>query len=140
MQRYAVPEAFVARHPGGVDAIRLGQGRNCTELFESYHSLSERPAQLLAAFFVEDAQPGDADFDAAFLWDGEGARFFAELRREARAFFAARGSHKASPRKWSVVLACAALCLATFLFGFLRGAVRIFSLSLPWLSHLNFSS
>ncbi len=93
-KRYAVPESFVARHPGGVDAITLGRGRNCTELFESYHSLSDKPDALLAAWFVEDARPGDADFDTTFDWDGDRARFYAELKREARAFFAGR-SHKA---------------------------------------------
>ena len=30
-------EEFVTRHPGGVNAIELGKGRDCTALFESYH-------------------------------------------------------------------------------------------------------
>ena len=34
-------EEFVERHPGGVEAIRLGRGRDCTALFESYHAFSE---------------------------------------------------------------------------------------------------
>ena len=32
--------AFAAAHPGGAGALKLGQGRNCTELHESYHSLA----------------------------------------------------------------------------------------------------
>lgn len=38
---------FAAAHPGGAAAIALGRGRNCTELFESYHSLADQvsPAQ-----------------------------------------------------------------------------------------------
>ena len=30
-------DAFVGRHPGGVEAILLGKGRDCTALVESYH-------------------------------------------------------------------------------------------------------
>ena len=29
---------FVARHPGGIEQIMLGAGRDITQLFESYHS------------------------------------------------------------------------------------------------------
>ena len=30
--------SFVSRHPGGVDQIMLGAGRDVTQVFESYHS------------------------------------------------------------------------------------------------------
>jgi cytochrome b involved in lipid metabolism len=33
---------FVHRHPGGKEAILLGQGRDCTALFESYHSFTKQ--------------------------------------------------------------------------------------------------
>jgi cytochrome b involved in lipid metabolism len=120
LQRYGVPDSFVARHPGGVDAIMLGKGRNCTELFESYHSLTDKPAQVLAPFFVENAQPGDADFDTSFDWDNDKAAFYAELKSETRKFFAGK-SHKATWKKWAVVACFVALCALTFVFGFLRG-------------------
>lgn len=29
---------FVARHPGGMEQIMMGAGRDVTQLFESYHS------------------------------------------------------------------------------------------------------
>ena len=29
--------SFVSRHPGGVDQIMLGAGRDVTQLFEAYH-------------------------------------------------------------------------------------------------------
>ena len=38
LQVYDVTE-FVSRHPGGVDQIMLGAGRDATQLFESYHKL-----------------------------------------------------------------------------------------------------
>lgn len=31
---------FIARHPGGVDQLMLGAGRDVTILFESYHHFS----------------------------------------------------------------------------------------------------
>ncbi len=30
---------FVARHPGGMEQIMMGAGRDVTQLFESYHPL-----------------------------------------------------------------------------------------------------
>jgi cytochrome b involved in lipid metabolism len=33
---------FVHQHPGGKEAILLGQGRECTALFESYHSFTKQ--------------------------------------------------------------------------------------------------
>ena len=130
-KRYAVPESFVARHPGGMDAITLGRGRNCTELFESYHSLSDKPDRLLEAWFVEDVQPGDPDYDTTFDWDVDRARFYADLKHEARLFFAGR-SHKADWRKWAVVLTSAALAALCFVRGFVGGRWWA-PLLLPWL-------
>ena len=31
---------FVARHPGGMEQIMMGAGRDITQLFESYHSFN----------------------------------------------------------------------------------------------------
>ena len=84
----------------------LGKGRNCTELFESYHSLSgEKAHAVLEKWFVEEAKPGDADFESAFDWEPERAPFYAELRARAREFFRGR-SHKVR------------LCSSSFFFFF----------------------
>jgi len=32
--------SFVDRHPGGVEQILIGAGRDITQLFESYHPFS----------------------------------------------------------------------------------------------------
>ena len=32
--------SFMDRHPGGPEALALGRGRDCTVLFETYHSLA----------------------------------------------------------------------------------------------------
>ncbi len=39
MQVYDV-SSFVARHPGGMEQIMMGAGRDITQVFESYHPFS----------------------------------------------------------------------------------------------------
>lgn len=34
--------SFIHRHPGGMEAILLGRGRDCTAMFESYHPFTNR--------------------------------------------------------------------------------------------------
>ncbi len=43
---------FVKKHPGGKDAILLGRGTDCTELFSSYHLLTAPGSALLARYEV----------------------------------------------------------------------------------------
>ena len=69
--------AFVERHPGGVDAIVLGQGLDdCTTLFESYHPFTTKPAQILGKYVytgeIAPSEPKDAD-----------SRYMAEIKGKA---------------------------------------------------------
>jgi cytochrome b involved in lipid metabolism len=41
---------FVHRHPGGVEAIELGRGRDCTALFESYHPFTDKHWEILEKY------------------------------------------------------------------------------------------
>jgi Cytochrome b5-like Heme/Steroid binding domain len=41
---------FVSRHPGGEQAILLGQGRDCTALFESYHPFTGQHRVVLQRY------------------------------------------------------------------------------------------
>eukprot|EP01134_Creolimax_fragrantissima_P005247 CFRG5247T1 len=50
---------FVKRHPGGVKAIMIGQGRDCTELFESYHTFL--PSDKLLAKYALNEQDALGD-------------------------------------------------------------------------------
>lgn len=116
---------FVARHPGGIDAISLGKGRNCTELFESYHSLANEKLvrAVLARYYVEDAKPHDADFQNLFEW--QDTPFFDMLKARVRAHFeqtGGKGNHYAN--RWQSVqllIFTIASCLA--LSGFMCGRV-----------------
>ncbi|KAG2491002.1 hypothetical protein HYH03_010674 [Edaphochlamys debaryana] len=44
--------SWIASHPGGTDAILLGRGRDCTELFEQYHVLNNKHLRVLERFRV----------------------------------------------------------------------------------------
>lgn len=58
-------EEFVDRHPGGVEAILLGKGRDCTALVESYHPFSTLHWKVLEKYVVE----GNDDDDAGDVGD-----------------------------------------------------------------------
>lgn len=76
--------AFVAKHPGGRDALLLGRGTNCTELFASYHLTAHKQARLMARYEV----PVDAG-DAKAL----------ELAGHSRFTFADDGFYKTVKRR-----------------------------------------
>ena len=74
---------FVENHPGGVEAILLGKGRDCTALVESYHAFSgDRVWKTLEKYRLpaklpEDEDEGDADGRSGRVQD-----FFYELLKE----------------------------------------------------------
>ena len=48
---------YVDRHPGGREAILLGQSRDCTALFESYHPFTTAHLQVLQKYRVKQETP-----------------------------------------------------------------------------------
>jgi cytochrome b involved in lipid metabolism len=44
---------FVERHPGGIEAILLGKGRDCTAMVESYHAFSTQHWRVLEKYRVQ---------------------------------------------------------------------------------------
>mmetsp|Transcript_13804 Transcript_13804/g.34678 ORF Transcript_13804/g.34678 Transcript_13804/m.34678 type:complete len:538 (+) Transcript_13804:109-1722(+) len=74
---------FVENHPGGVEAILLGKGRDCTALVESYHAFSgDRVWKTLEKYrspakLPEDEDEGDADGRSGRVHD-----FFYEVLKE----------------------------------------------------------
>lgn len=46
---------FIPKHPGGADWLRLTQGTDITELFETHH-ISGKARLLLSNFYVREAQ------------------------------------------------------------------------------------
>eukprot|EP00854_Cymbomonas_tetramitiformis_P017775 gene17775-21172_t len=111
--------SFVDQHPAGKLAILLGRGRNCTELFESYHSLAgDAPRKILERYYVGDAQPGDPDHEQLFDWDS--TPFYDACKQRVIEHFADGRSYKAPPGKW-LWLAAATSAFVISLHGFLTG-------------------
>eukprot|EP00027_Filamoeba_sp_ATCC50430_P000334 CAMPEP_0168555624 /NCGR_PEP_ID=MMETSP0413-20121227/8439_1 /TAXON_ID=136452 /ORGANISM="Filamoeba nolandi, Strain NC-AS-23-1" /LENGTH=477 /DNA_ID=CAMNT_0008586497 /DNA_START=29 /DNA_END=1462 /DNA_ORIENTATION=+ len=122
-KRYDV-SSFVDRHPGGKRMILQGQGRNCTELFECYHSLSDKDmTAILAKYYVEDATPGSSDYDETYDWNpsSQGGKFWATLKERVRRKLKERGeTHKATTTQLVVFLALCGATVAMLPF-FFRG-------------------
>ena len=51
---------FLKRHPGGELALLLGQGRDCTRLFEQYHVLNDNHIKMMKGFGLADTTAADA--------------------------------------------------------------------------------
>jgi fatty acid desaturase len=86
-------DAYVNRHPGGLDWILLGRGRDCTELFESTHALVKtHPSRFMAKYEVKDH--GETIPPEIFDWSDDG--FYPTLTRRVREHFKKKGySHHA---------------------------------------------
>jgi fatty acid desaturase len=97
---------YMLKHPGGATMLRLGQGRDCTELFESVHNMSPIAIKKMFSPFkvkIEDVSP---EFISSlqkandlFVWEEQG--FYSELSKRARHYFKANKlSYKATPFFW----------------------------------------
>jgi len=43
---------WLPQHPGGKEVLLVAAGRDCTDLFRSYHPFTDKPAQILAKFEI----------------------------------------------------------------------------------------
>lgn len=88
---------FVRHHPAGQQAILLGRGRDCTVLFESYHT--NLPSDALLEKYLVSAP--DAKFEesrAAKLFSFADDGFYRTLKRKTRDYFKKNNLHtKATP-------------------------------------------
>ncbi len=123
---------FIAKHPGGRDAMMLGRGTNCTELFASYH-LMRLPATTLAKYrvAVNEADPAVAKLlgGARFTFDDDG--FYATVQKRVRAHFRALG-RKSPGASWGVqvfsllsILGVIALTYPAYVKGSIVGAFAL---------------
>ena len=109
--------SFVNKHPAGPTMILMGQGRDCTELFESYHAMTDLPSKFLKPYEV-DADEKVTD-TSDFYW--ESTPFYDALKQRVRAHFEATGcSHKASAGMWLRIALCL-VCLAIVTYFWLIG-------------------
>mmetsp|Transcript_14362 Transcript_14362/g.18819 ORF Transcript_14362/g.18819 Transcript_14362/m.18819 type:complete len:461 (+) Transcript_14362:166-1548(+) len=86
-------EAFAKAHPGGELAIRLGQGEDCTRLFESYHLFSEKHLKVLEKYRLN--KESNPTSNAATL--AKRSSFHEDLKLMARDHF--KGRHGLHPHR-----------------------------------------
>lgn len=110
---------FMDKHPAGKLPLELTQGRECTELFESYHSLCKRPRKMLRRFEVTDVERGCPHAESPFEWDE--TPFFDDLRARVRAYFKEqpRHAHKTPKAAWLLLGLWTGLAGASFVAWFL---------------------
>ena len=76
---------FAKKHPGGEYILMVGKGRDCTELYESVHSLIEGgvkgPLETLKKYEVKDIPPKED----TFAWSEDG--FYNTVRDRVRLHF-----------------------------------------------------
>ena len=87
---YDVTE-WMHTHPGGKDVLLLSAGRDCTDLFSSYHPFSKIVPAVMSKFEIGDA----ATFE--FPQHPVDTGFYRELRERVGAYFVATGKHPKDP-------------------------------------------
>lgn len=93
--------AFIDKHPGGAENMLLGRGRDCTELFESVHSLSKLQIhKILDKYKVDTPVEGPPPPEEIFTWKKDG--FYAVLKERVAKHFEQNtgGNHKATWGYW----------------------------------------
>lgn len=105
---------FLDSHPGGREMLLLAAGRECTDLFASYHWFDDaKKATATLEKFYKGALEGEPEFPA-YAPDAEG--FYAEVSRRVRKYFAdtAQDPKDPWPGLWrlAVMFLVAAACYA----------------------------
>ncbi|KNC82526.1 hypothetical protein SARC_05199 [Sphaeroforma arctica JP610] len=118
---------FVKRHPGGEKAILIGQGRDCTELFESYHTFL--PSDKLLAKYALDKEGSLGDGSnvlqlapemVQFTFKDDG--FYRTLKRRAAEHFRkTKSGTKAGIFHKTVGVATITLLFVLAYYGFYQG-------------------
>jgi linoleoyl-CoA desaturase len=99
----------------------LGRGRDCTELFESVHSLSKMNVhKILEKYRVDTPKEGPPPPQEIFSWKKDG--FYAVLRERAKKYFDDIGSdHKANSTYWVKVTLMFFLWFGLFRYSLFNG-------------------
>eukprot|EP01087_Luapelamoeba_hula_P016565 TRINITY_DN50_c0_g1_i1.p1 TRINITY_DN50_c0_g1~~TRINITY_DN50_c0_g1_i1.p1 ORF type:complete len:478 (+),score=74.70 TRINITY_DN50_c0_g1_i1:106-1539(+) len=115
---------FVDRHPGGHRAILLGKGRDCTALFESYHTNLPADA-LLQKYRVTDVKPSEEEIEfvagKGFTFAEDG--FYRTVKKRARQYFKDHNIPHTKANAWGILMAVlniivlSYLCFAAFVQG-----------------------
>jgi fatty acid desaturase len=120
---------FIDRHPGGRVALDIARGRDCTELFESYHALFDSPALLMDKYLAED----QSDVPQP-VFDWTSTPVYDDLKKRVRAYFGEKGlragKHKCDDAAWARYFLWTALTVVSAL-AWLQGEWWSI-IALPW--------
>lgn len=106
--------AWVPRHPGG-DLILVKAGKDCTQLFESYHSLVAR--RTLEKYYIGDvASPADGWIE--YEDDTQDGKFYSVLKQRVEKYMK---DNKINPRWAPAMYVKSALILGTLFTSFYGG-------------------
>eukprot|EP00455_Lapot_gusevi_P009201 TRINITY_DN1410_c0_g1_i3.p2 TRINITY_DN1410_c0_g1~~TRINITY_DN1410_c0_g1_i3.p2 ORF type:complete len:448 (+),score=165.22 TRINITY_DN1410_c0_g1_i3:110-1453(+) len=83
---------WLDEHPGGKDVLLLVAGRDCTNLFESYHPFSSKPHAVLKTYYI-----GDLEGDPEYMQYKTDSGFYRDLRREVGEYFKQTGKDPKDP-------------------------------------------
>jgi hypothetical protein len=86
------PAGFLDSHPGGKEMLLLSAGRECTDLFASYHALTPKPAKYLAPMCI-GSLTGPTEFPVYKPDNG----FYKTLSTRVAAYFEKTGKNAKNP-------------------------------------------
>ncbi|XP_075265344.1 uncharacterized protein LOC142357674 isoform X2 [Convolutriloba macropyga] len=104
--------SWVPRHPGG-DVIFVKAGKDCTQLFESYHSLSAR--KVLEKFYIGDLESSKS-VGVHYVDDTEDGKFYHVLKERVEKYMK---DNKLDPRWAPAMYIKSAIILAALALGYL---------------------
>lgn len=81
---------FAKQHPGGEYILNLGKGRDCTEIFESVHALSDKSKieMIMKKYKIKDKPSESQEESDIFLWEDDG--FYSVLSKKVAKRFDGR--------------------------------------------------
>jgi len=135
---------FLPHHPGGRDPLLMGQGLNCTELFETYHFKNRPSEELLKKYRVKvdmsqytDEEKEDL-FAERFLFEEKG--FYKTMKQRVREHFESKKNYEIKGGPWWQLAAFVEMIALVFMpypvfvlgsiqwalfYGFLKGFTAI---------------
>merc|ERR1712232_596265 len=83
-------QKFLAYHPGGSHILQLNQGRDCTELFFSYHLASkqnmDKIMKMMERYYIRDSTKEQTT--GPFDWSGQHLTMYLDLKQRINSHFA----------------------------------------------------
>lgn len=118
--------AWIAKHPGGKDALEQAEGTNCTELFKTYHLRGAPLASLLARYevAVDAMDPEHAHKLAGTHFTFAEGEFYRVIQARARAYFKDnRLTTQATPLGQAVAVALVLFAIALTYPAYVHGSI-----------------